>query len=198
MPPSCAAIASTTSLGDHLELVGGGRAHRARHDGVRALHGVAADRADRRRRLRLLAELGHREILGQDLHLLGHARRHEDGHGLVDHLVGDDRVPLLDGVAQQRGAGHALHLGRHPLHPRLGLLGPGDDLLGLDVERRVELAVGEQHVAGRQPQQVLGVGAEVDLVLVGVHARPAPGSAARAAPCGRRSGSSRSTCRRAA
>ena len=107
--------------------------------------------------------------------LLGHARGHEDGHRLVDHLVGDDGVALLDRVAQERGAGDALDLGRHPLHPRLGLLGPRDDLLGLHVERRIELAAREQHVAGRQAQEVLGVGAEVDLVLVGVHADPARG-----------------------
>src|SRR4029450_4300502 len=56
-----------------------------------------------------------------------------------------------------------LHLRRPAPHPRLRLLRPGDDLLGLDVERRVELAAGEQHVARRQPQNVLGVGAQIDL-----------------------------------
>ena len=89
---------------------------------------------------------------------------------VVNDLVGDDGVALLDRVAQERGARDTLDLRRHALHPRFRLLRPGDDLLGLDVERRIELAAGEQHVARGQSQEVLGVGAEVDLVLVRVHA----------------------------
>jgi hypothetical protein len=79
-------------------------------------------------------------------------------------------VPLLDRVAQERGPGDAGHLLRDALHPLPSLVGPGDDLLGLYVERGVELPRHQEHVAGRQAQEVLGVRAEVRLALVRVHA----------------------------
>ena len=79
-------------------------------------------------------------------------------------------MPLLDRVAEQRRARDALHLRRHTLHAGLGLLRPRDDLFRLHVERRIEAATCEEHVARRQAQQIVGVGAEVFLGLIGVHA----------------------------
>src|SRR3989442_270071 len=148
MPPSWVAIVSTASREITWNLSADALL-RARDDRVRPLDRVAAHRTDRRRDLRLGAELRDGEILREDLHLLGHPGRHEDRHRLVDDLVRDDRVALLDRVPEQRRARHALHLGRHALHARLGLLGPGDDLLGPDVERWVELAARQEHVAGQ-------------------------------------------------
>jgi len=62
--------------------------------------------------LAVLAELGDREVLGQDLHLLGMPRRMKMAMASSITLVGDDGVALLDGVAEQRGAGHAGDLRR--------------------------------------------------------------------------------------
>src|SRR5260370_1352237 len=97
---------------------------------------AAAPRAERRRRLLVGAETRDGQVLGHDLHLLGHPRRHEDRHRLVDDLVRDDRVALLDRVAEEGRPRDALDLKGHALHARLGLLGPADHLLRLDLQRR--------------------------------------------------------------
>ena len=98
-----------------------------------------------------------------DAHGAGGMLGHHLGDREVDDRRADDRVAALHRVAADGRAGDRTKSGRHLLHSRLRLLGPGHAGLRLDVDRRHVAAAGEQDADRRQAQQVIGVAAQVHL-----------------------------------
>ena len=74
-------------------------------------------------------------------------------------------MPFFNGIAVNRGLGDAAREYRNLFHPQQGFLGPGDGVFRLGVDRRHEFFIGDQDVAGGRPEQVLGVAADVHVVV---------------------------------
>ena len=78
-------------------------------------------------------------------------------------------MSLLDGQPVDRRPGDAPHHLRNALHALLGFGGPADALLGTDIQLGVLESRRQQHVAGADAHEVLGVAAQPGILLGTVH-----------------------------
>ena len=133
-----------------------GRAHNIGRHGVVGLHLVAVDPC--------LVELA-----AQGFHRIHGPFRQNITDRVIDHRIADDGMPFFNGIAVNGGLGDATRKHRNLFHPQQGFLGPGNGIFRLGVDRRYESFIGNQDVTGNRPKQILGVAADIH-VIVAVHA----------------------------
>src|SRR5215218_1631528 len=104
-------------------------------------------------------------LVADGAHRLHRAGGEDVLYDLVNHACGYDRVALLYGVPDDGARRHADHEARDAVKPLEGLLGPGHVLLGCVQVGGLVLEVGYEDVRRQIPHHVLGVPADVHLVV---------------------------------
>src|SRR5918997_1488735 len=128
----------------------------------RALVEVLEQRVDG---LILAHGLGGAHLVADGAHGLHGAGREDALDDLVDHARGYYRVALLDGVTDDGARGHPHHEAGDAVETLQGLLGPRHVLFGRVEVRGLVLVVRDEHVGGQVAHHVLGVAADVHLVV---------------------------------